>query len=251
MRNKCLLVVLFLLSHYCLGQTPKRNSLHGKVISDSIAVENGYVFNLNSKSSTLIGVDGFFDILAMPKDTLLITSLAFKSKKMVLIAMDFKEKIYVVKLELFNNQLNEVLVGNHIKPKIAGSQEMVDGKYFDDAQSSPLNRTMPYHGIENGFDFVRTGKLILSMFKKKDGGVHPAIPDVIFMDKIQRDFKVDFFIKTLKLKPDQINLFLMYCDSDINAINVLKTNDTFKIMDFLITKNQEFKVFLQNEKILK
>jgi hypothetical protein len=251
MRNKSIIIVLFLLSNYCLGQTSKRNSLHGKVVSDSISVENGYVFNLNSKASTFIGVNGFFDIFAMPKDTLLITSLAFKSKKMVLIAMDFKEEIYVVKLELFNNQLREVLVGSQIKPKIAGSQEIVDGKYFDDAQSSPLNRTMPYHGIENGFDFVRTGKLILSMFKKKNGEIHPVIPDEIFMDKMQRDFRVDFFINTLKLKADEINLFLMYCYSDVNSKIVLKTNDKFKIMDFLITKNQEFKVILKNENIPK
>jgi hypothetical protein len=63
-----------------MGQKELRQSLHGQVVNDSIAVENGYVFNLNSRVTTFIGANGLFDMLAMPKDTLLITSLALKSK---------------------------------------------------------------------------------------------------------------------------------------------------------------------------
>lgn len=81
----------------------------------------------------------FFDILASPTDTLLITSSAMKSKRIILYDMDFEEKIYSVKMELFNNQLNEVVVKNQIKPKIANSQGIVDAEFFDDAQSSPIN----------------------------------------------------------------------------------------------------------------
>jgi hypothetical protein len=155
MNSNFAVVILFLVGQCCIGQAQIRKSLHGKVINDSIAIENGYVFNLNSKVTTFIGADGFFDILAMPKDTLLITSLALKSKKMILADMDFKDKLYVVKMELFNNQLKEVVVRKQITPKISGSQQIVDMKFIDDAQSSLINRTMPYYGIENGADFGR------------------------------------------------------------------------------------------------
>lgn len=245
MNSKFAIVILILVGQYCLAQTQVRRTLHGQVINDSIVVENGYVFNLNSKSTALISSNGFFDILAKPKDTLLITSLALKSQKMVLVDLDFKEKLYVVKTELFNNQLKEVIVNNKIKPKIAGSQEIVDMKFFDDAQSSPLNRTMPYYGIENGADFKRIAKLIVGLFQKKNGEKQPVVPGEIFMDKVQRDFKPEFFKKTLKLKPEEVNLFLIYCNTDGKAEVVLRSNDKFKIMDFLITKNLEFKNFLE------
>jgi hypothetical protein len=251
MKNNLQGIILFLVGQYCFSQTQERKPLHGQVVNDSIAVENGYVFNLNSKQTTFIGVSGFFDLQAKPKDTLLITSLALKSKKIVLNDMDFKERLYVVKMELFDNQLKEVIVNKKITPRIAGSQEIVDMKFMDDAQSSPINRTMPYYGIENGADLGRIMGLVVGLFKKKNGEKQPVIPDEIFMDKIQRDFKPEFFKNTLKLKPEEVNLFLIYCDTDDKAKKVLRSKDKFQIMDFLITKNQEFKNLLQTSSLPK
>jgi hypothetical protein len=37
-------------------------------------------------------------------------------------------------------------------------------EFIDDSQSSPINRTMTYDGIENGFDFVRVGKMVAGLF---------------------------------------------------------------------------------------
>jgi hypothetical protein len=248
MNSNFIVVILFLVGQYCIGQTQVRKSLHGQVINDSIAVENGYVFNLNSKATTFIGANGFFDILATPKDTLLITSLALKSKKMVLVDMDFKEKLYVVKAELFNNQLKEVVVNKKITPKISGSQQIVDMKFVDDSQSSLINRTMPYYGIENGADFGRIFGLIGGLFKKKNGEKQPTLSDEIFIEKVQRQFKPDFFKNTLKLKEEEVNLFLVFCDTDENAKKILNSKDTFQMMDFLITKNIAFKKLLQSNK---
>jgi hypothetical protein len=248
MNNKIGVILLLLVGQYCIGQTELRQSLHGKIVNDSIAVENGYVFNLNSRETTFIDGNGFFDILAKSKDTLLITSLALKSKKVILVDLDFKEKLYVVNMELFNNQLKEVVVGQKITPKIAGSQEIVDMEFIDDSQSSPVNRTMAYDGIENGFDFVRVGKMVAGLFKKKDVGKTHLISDEIFIDKVQRQFGVYFFTNTLKLKEEEINLFLIFCDSDENAKKISNSNNTFQMIDFLVTKNIAFKKLVQLNK---
>lgn len=250
MNSSFIAIILLLLGQYCMGQTQERNLFHGQVINDSIAVENGYVFNLNSKKSSLIKANGLFEILAMPKDTLLINSLALKSQKIILTEKDFNEKLYVVKTELFNNQLKEVIINKKNMPIITNSQKYVDMKFFDDAQSSPINRTMPYYGIENGADFIRIGKSIARLFKKKNVETI-VIPDDFFVNKIERDFEPDFFKNTLNLKPEEVQLFLSYCDSDNRAKNVLRTNDRFQIMDFLITKNLEFKKFLETENVTK
>jgi hypothetical protein len=248
MNNKIGVILLLLVEQYCIGQTELRQSLHGKIVNDSIAVENGYVFNLNSRVTTVIGGNGFFDILAKPKDTLLITSLALKSMKVILVDLDFKEKLYVVKMELFNNQLKEVVVGQKITPKIAGSQEIVDTEFIDDSQSSPINRTMAYDGLENGLDFIRVGKMVAGLFKKKDTGKTHLISDEIFIDKVQREFGAYFFTNTLKLKEEEINLFLIFCDSDENAKKISNSNNTFQMIDFLITKNIAFKKLVQLNK---
>ncbi|TRX38751.1 hypothetical protein FNW52_01525 [Flavobacterium sp. ZT3R18] len=249
MKSKLGIVVLFLVGQYCIAQTQVRKPLHGQVINDSIAVENGYVFNLNSKVTTFIGINGFFDILAMPKDTLLVTSLALKAKKMVLVDVDFKEKLYVVKTELFNNQLKEVVVGKKITPKIAGSQEIVGMKFTGDRQSSLVNRTMPLYGIVNGVDFVAIFGVVADWLKKKDKKKLHKSADGNFIDKVQRDFKPEFFKNTLKLKEEEINLFLVFCDTDENAKRISNANDAFRMMDFLIIKNNAFKKLAQSSKI--
>lgn len=218
--------------------------MRGRVVNDCVAVEDGYVFNLNSKTTIFIGGNGFFDILAKSKDTLLITSLGLKSKKMILIDMDFKDKLYVVKMDLFNNQLKEVVVGQKSTPKIAGSREIVDMKFVDDSQSSPVNRTMAYEGIENGADIGRIIGVITGLFRKKE--VKSIVREEIFIEKVQRQFKSDFFKNTLKLKEEEVNLFLVLCDSDGNAKKISNSNDTFQMMDFLITKNSAFKKLLQS-----
>jgi hypothetical protein len=90
--------------------------------------------------------------------------------------------------------------------------------------------------------------LIGGLFKKKNGEKQPALPDEIFMEKVQRDFKPDFFKNTLKLKDEEVTLFLIFCDTDENAKKILNTNNTFQMMDFLITKNIAFKKLLQSNK---
>ena len=198
--------------------------------------------------TTFIGGNGFFDILAKPKDTLLITSLALKSKKVILVDLDFKEKLYVVKMELFNNQLKEVVIGQKITPKIAGSQEIVDTEFIDGSQSSPINRTMAYDGLENGLDFIRVGKMVARLFKQKNKEKVPSVSEEFFIDKVQRQFGTYFFTNTLKLKEEEINLFLIFCDSDENAKKISNSNNTFQMIDFLITKNIAFKKLVQLNK---
>jgi len=253
MKNKLGVVILFLVGHFCFGQTQLRKSLHGQVVNDSIPIENGYVFNLNSKVTTFISANGFFDILAKPKDTLLITSMALKSKKMILIPKDFEVKLFVVKMDLFNNQLKEVVVkkGKALTPNIASSKEIAGMEFIDDVQSSPINRTMAYEGIENGADIFAIVGLIGNLFNKKNGEKVAVVPDAIFMENVQRQFKPDFFKNTLKLKEEEINLFLIFCDTDDNAKKILNAKDKFQMMDFLITKNIAFRKLVQSKVILK
>jgi hypothetical protein len=51
----------------------------------------------------------------------------------------------------------------------------------------------------------------------------------------------DFFTNTLKLNDDEIRLFLVFCENDSKAKTLLKPESEFELMDFLITKNKEFK----------
>lgn len=251
MKTKLSIIILGLFFQISFSQNEIRKPLHGQVISDSLSLESGYVLNVSSQTRTFISANGLFDILAKPKDTLLFSSLAFLSKKIVLTEKNCQERLFIVQMDVVNNELKEVLVSNGIKINAlaGGSQKMVDRKFFDDQKSSPKNRLMPADGtIENGMDFVRIFKELKKILRKKEEVKEEFITDVAFSQYVKMNFSPSFFSQDLKINDDEVELFLLYCSNDLDSKKYLKPEDQFMLMDFLITKNKEFKRITTFEK---
>ena len=250
MKNKIGIICLIFFTQFIFAQNENRQSLHGQFINEFALVDNGYVFNLNSKTRTFISDQGFFDILARAKDTLLVSSASFKSKKIILQDKDFAKPLFVVNLESQTTLLNDVLVKGktEIKPAIPSSQGIVDMKFTDDVKSSPKNRSMLSDGsIENGMDFVRMYKMVSKLFKK-EAEKAVANSNVRFSEAVSKGIDSYFFTNTLKLKSNEVGLFLDYCENDPKSKTLLQEKDEFMLIDFLITKNEEFKRFTTFEK---
>ncbi|MFH6993788.1 hypothetical protein [Flavobacterium sp. FlaQc-48] len=246
MKNKLGILVVCLICQVVLGQNYSRKPLHGQVVNDSITLESGYVMNLNANIRTFISSNGLFDIMAKPKDTLLITSAAFQSKKIVLTEKNCADRLFLVQMDLVSNQLKEVVVQKDLKVKAfnKNSQAIVDTQYFDDEKSSPKNRFVYNGTIENGVDFVRIFKDAKKLLKKKDvedGAQEQEISDVAFTIYAKANFTPDFYTDTLKLKADEVDMFLLYCSVDPESKKHVKQEEKFELMDFLITKSKEFK----------
>ena len=251
MKTKIALVISVLFFQVCFAQNGSRKPLHGQVVNDSMTLESGYVLNINSQTRTFISANGLFDIMAQPKDTLLFSSLAFQSKKIVLTEKNCQERLFLVQMDLLNNELKEVVVSNGLKVNSlgGGSQRMVDRKFFDDEKSSPKNRLMPADGtIENGMDFVRIFKDLKKILRKKEEVKEDFVSDVAFSEYVKVNFSPSFFSKDLSLKEDEIALFLLYCSNDVDSKKYLKPEERFMLMDFLISKNKEFKRIATFEK---
>lgn len=251
MKTKLRILCLIFFCQFSFGQNENRKSLHGQFINETAIVDNGYVFNLNSKKKTFINTKGFFDILAKAKDTLLVSSAAFKSKKIMIQDIDFSKPLFVVNLETQTTLLKEVIVRRRaeIKPAIGSSQRIADMQFFDDEKSSPINRTMPSDGtIENGMDFVRIYKLVSKLFKSEQAEKARSGPEANFSEVVAKGIDNYFFTKTLNMKKEQIGLFLQYCENDPRSKTLLKQEDEFLLIDFLITKNEEFKRITTFEK---
>ncbi|MFQ6603820.1 hypothetical protein [Flavobacterium sp. C3NV] len=245
MKNKLGILVVCLFCQIALGQNNSRKPLHGQVVNDSITLESGYVMNLNANIRTFISSNGLFDIMAKPKDTLLITSMAFQSKKIVLTEKNCADRLFLVQMDLVSNQLKEVVVHKDLKVKAfdKNSQAIVDTKFVDDEKSSPKNRFIYDGTIENGVDFVRIFKDAKKLMRKKDVDVVPEeeASDFAFTMYAKANFTPDFYTDTLKLKKEEVDIFLLFCAVDPESKKHLKQEEKFELMDFLITKSQEFK----------
>ncbi|RZJ53337.1 MAG: hypothetical protein EOO44_08840 [Flavobacterium sp.] len=251
MKNNLRILVVCLFCQIALGQNNSRKPLHGQVVNDFLAIESGYIMNVNANVRTFIGAGGLFDIMARPKDTLLFSGLAFQSKKIVLTEKDCAEILFKVKLDLVNNELKEVVVHKELKVKSLdqNSQHYVDRLYEDDKQSSTKNIAMySDQTIKYGTDFVRIFKDVKKLLSKKEDVQEDVVSDIAFVEYAKDNFTPDFYTKTLGLKPDEVELFLMYCSNDAESKKYLKPDDKFQLMDFMVNKNKEFKKIVVSQK---
>jgi hypothetical protein len=243
MKNKLGVFVVCLFCQIMFGQNGSRKSLHGQVTNKSLAIESGYVMNINAKSRTFIGPGGLFDILAQPKDTLVFTGLAFQSKKIVLTEKDCEQILFSVPLDLVSNELKEVVVRKDLKVQSLdkNTQKYVDMQFEDDKLSTAKNTVMySDQTIKYGMDFVRIFKDVKKLLSKNDVK-EEEITDIAFVEYSKANFKPDFFTKTLGLKKDEVDLFLMFCSNDPESKRHLNEDQKFELIDFLINKNAEFK----------
>lgn len=251
MKSKISVLVLCLLSQFCYSQILIRKTLEGQVVNDSINLESGIVFNKNTTTGVFLNEKGYFKILAKVNDTLVFSSLLYKSRQIVLTVKDFQTPLLKVKLEGYSNQLAEIVISakTGFYPIEGNTQAIVDKQYFDDAQSSPKNRAMLSDAtIENGVDFVRLYKDVFKVLKLTNPKTTDFVSERDFTEVVLTRVGYVFFIDDLKLKDDEVRIFLIYCENDPKAKTLLKPESEFELMDFLFTKNIEFKKFATFEK---
>ena len=248
MKTKAVILVMFLFCQVCLGQTLIRKHLRGRVVNDSVKVESGSVLNINSKTRAFINSQGLFDIMSKTNDTLLFLSLGLKAKKIVLTEKDFAPLLLTVKLNTYITPLEEVVVKRiYINPNLGNIQRIIDTEYFEDSQSSLDNPLMPSK-IKYGMDIDRVGTMIWKSFFKDNSNKETELDYGDFSDVVPKRIHSFFFTNTLKLKEDEIGLFLIYCENDPKAKALLKPESEFELIEFLINKNEEFKTFATFEK---
>jgi hypothetical protein len=245
MRNVLKIVILCLSCQLCFSQVLTRKALHGKIINDSEQIETGLVFNINSQTGDLIDNKGMFSILAKVNDTLLVTSLGFKSQKIVLKEADFASSFYTIKLEAVANELLSVVVyAKHVPHNDFGNtQKVVDTQYYDDAQSSPDNMLMIPTGTGDPYamDVIRVYNKVFKKLFKDNPDKEDFVTDMSFRNVAIHSVSYSFFTNKLKMEDDQIALFLMYCENDPKSKTYLNASQQFEIMDFLINKYDAFK----------
>jgi len=244
MNTKATILIFTLFWQFCFCQTETRKELNGQVRNDLVPVENVIVFNVNSNSGVVVSQYGSFSIMAKVNDTLVFSSLAFKSKKIVLTEKEFIEPRLIVEMEVFTNELREVLVSakKELNPIEGNTQKYVDLKYFDDEKSSPKNKVMPpIGGIENGMDFVRIYKGVLKNLRKNNPKKEDFYNNTSFSEYALKKINYSFFSNTLHLKDDEIKLFLIFCDNDPKARTLMQSGEEFKLLDFFVNKNKEYK----------
>lgn len=235
-RRNYYLLGLMLFSAVNYGQSIIPEDLKGRVNADGYNVEGIYVINLRTEKAVITDIDGYFNALAKPGDTLLFSAIQYKGVKIVLKYDDFNKTLLFVKMRPVMNELQEVVIKryNNINAVALGIIPADQKKYtvaerrYATASSSRLNPM--------GFDPVLNLISGRTAMLKKELAVEKKLFYINMLDDM---FDENHFLNTLKIPSEYIKGFEYY------------VVDNEKFTKILETKNYVTTEFLLNELAIK
>ena len=259
MKNKGLFCIFFLFVQICFGQHIERKVLKGRIVADSIEVENLTIFNITSNVGAVTNVDGKFSVKARATDTLFIQGISYDSKKYILTDKDFWLEELEIRLQIRVTELNEVEITPYtltgiIEEDIKRIQVYGDGfakidakkvmYYEDDVRiGTPVNTAMlNVFAPTVGFIFSSKGnsKQVFEERRQRD------IQSKSFSDHMFERFSHNFFVETLKIKHEDIPSFLQYAEMPAKDLSLFLKSE-LQLIQYLTDKAKAYKLEKQKE----
>lgn len=238
MKVKLLILSVSIVFQFAYAQTEK--PWKGKVISEDFPVRNAEILNFRSKKTTITNENGEFTILAKAQDTLICHAKNYQYKKMIVEKDNEEKTILLILLVKKPQELEEVIVlSKKSFPKIKFDKNIANQLTIEKAAINKKPNGVYDGTIENGRDFIEIGTMIIDFFKKEDKKESVSMGE--FKELARTNLNDNFFVNTLKLKPEEILLFLEFCDADPKSKAVIENSNPLKLLDFILTKNEEFK----------
>lgn len=275
MKNNTLLFFILTLAQFSFSQGIERKVLRGKIVADSMAVENLTVFNITSNLGAITDVEGKFSINARATDTLYVQGVSFESKKYILTDKDFWLPVLEIKLYIKITELNEVLVTPYT---LTGNLEedtrriqvygegfsRIDMKaiknYEDDIRTgTPTNTALSNQFTTPGINMLPLVKGLISLVGIKSNPKSNSdrvfeerrirdIQSKSFSEHLMERFSHNFFVETLKVKNEDIPMFMSFAELNVYELSpLLKTENELKLIEYLIGKATEFQLQKQKE----
>lgn len=235
--------ILFVSLQFTYSQTKK--IINGKVMFDNFMVSNVEVINSNSKILTVTDAEGNFAIETKVNDTLVFVTKTYTLKTVKISNYIYETGRLNLVLNLKPEELSEVTIVNKASLKLSNDKNWEQQKLDEyklekipkGEQPVDFNSTQ----IPNGPDLMRIGGMIASLFTKEKEERKEKLPEVNFKTAAQSLVDHRYYVDILKLKEDEIQLFLQFCEADPKSYQVAQEQNSLSMMDFLNLKNEEFK----------
>ncbi len=245
---KHLLFSLLLLSVF-LGhaQVNDRQWLRGQVLYRDNNVVNENVINTNTQIATITDEDGRFMIQVKEGDQLVFTAVNYQLQVVKITNDILANKRLVVEVTEKVTELDEVVVSPENQEKFleVKNEKFKEFEYEIDRSTEVRNVALLSQNErrEGDINFVNIFKAIFSS-RNQDTG--EAVPLKV-SDVLRQVYDDEFFVVDLSLPQDEIDAFLLYCDDRIPSQSLLKKENEFQLIDFLVTQSREFRASLEEK----
>lgn len=210
-------------------------------MANDLPINNVEVINISSKEVVTANSDGVFEIKATKGNWI---SFYHKNYDVV--------KLYVDSLFDYNSTLEIKLTEKTIKIEevlVEKKQPFLKGMKYG-MPVIPYNKPSVHFNdgsIPNGMDFMAIGKMIIGLFKNKDKIKIKEKKPVEFRAFTSQSYTTDFLASSLKLKTEEIEEFLNFCSFDPKAKEAVENSEKLVLLQFLISKLEEYKKVYQKE----
>ncbi len=240
MKLGLLVICSFLFIYTGFSQDDDRNYLRGQVLYRNAYVPNENVINTTSEFATITNAKGEFLIKVKLGDELVFTAINYQLQIVIITEEIIRRGRLVVEVNEKVTQLDEVVVTPEEQAKFleVKNEEFKDFEYEEDRSTEVENIAMSKEtrGMKDGINFVNIFKALTKSNTTAENNRTP-----LKISQVMRQvYEDEFFVNDLNLPQDQIDAFLIYCDSKMPAQTLLKKENEFQLIDFLVTHSKTF-----------
>ncbi len=230
--------------------------LQGKIFSDSIPPNNIHIINLNLARGTTSDSNGDFEIVARPLDTLLISSVQFQRKKILVSKqnyIDAKISIFLIPqaTELDEIQLSDLKLSGFLQEDVSRIR-IVDRSQF----GIPYAEKRPTQAERHLYTASSSaGGIPLDLLINTINGKIKMLKKVKANDELSKKVEeglnavgVDFFTEDLELDREEVINFIYYCAEDQEFLDLLALKNNLGLIKFYKSNKYPFLILRGIEK---
>ncbi len=236
------LAIITIFTTFSWSQDNDRVILRGKVLYRDVNVPNENVINSTSEMATITNDNGEYQIRVKLGDELVFSALNYQLEIVMITEEILKRNRLVIEVKEKVTELEEVVVTPENQERFLEMQNSKLEEKFEyetDRSSEVENITLSQQerGMRDGLNFVGLFKALLKATKKVK--VEERKPLKV-SDVMRQVYDDEFFVTDLNLPQDKIDAFLYYCDTRMPAQSLLKKENEFELIDFLVTHSKTF-----------
>ncbi len=232
MKVKLLTTISFFTYQLSISQTEKL--LHGKVVSQNTPLHKVEVINKTAQTSTKTNELGEFSILVKAQDSLIFFYKDSFLSRLKISQENINQNNIIVNKALKPEELNEVVI-----TKVKFDKVKVNADAVADVLISKNVKDLFWNTGVNDNSIREALRISFPLKGKQKKTIE--LDDDRFKKLVIAFSPPDFFINNLKIKPEEKELFIDFCDSDPKSKILLEHPNVLATMDFLYSKNEEFK----------
>lgn len=213
----------------------------------NVSVPNQNVINSTSGQATISNDNGEFAIAVKEGDQVVFTAINYQMMVVKISPEILANNRLVVEVREKVTELDEVVVSPEDQEGFLRVRNE-DFKGFDyeidrGSEVENIAESQVVRGMRDGINFVNIFK---ALFKRSEGEGVEREPLKV-SEVLRQVYDDQFFVVDLKLPQDKIDAFLLYCDDRLPSQALLRKENEFQLIDFLVNQSKTFLETLDKE----